>query len=143
MGVRPELESWVLKQAVDSIELLGKGMNTPLDNENNSKPDQDCTCLAAPYGQLVCYQELGMDDHYAEVSLLVCPICGRSWLRYFFEIEAFAGSGRWYLGEITAGQVKHLKAENAKETLEGLNWYFSGGSYFGGRISKSSGRIMI
>jgi len=84
-----------------------------------------------------------MDDHYAEVSLLVCPICTRRWLRYFYENEAFTGSGRWYLGEITARQAKHLKAENARETLEGLSWYFSGGSYFNGRIRKSSGRIFL
>ena len=84
-----------------------------------------------------------MDAHYAEVSLLVCPICTRRWLRYFYEIEAFTGSGRWYLGEITAGQARRLKAENARETLEELSWYFSGGSYFDGKIRKSSGRIFL
>lgn len=118
-------------------------MNTPANKENNAKPQQDCPCLVAPFGQLVCLQELGMDDHYAEVSLLVCPICSRLWLRYFYEIEAFTASGRWYLGEITAGQARRMKPENAKETLEELNWYFFGGSYFDGRISKSSGRIFL
>jgi hypothetical protein len=115
----------------------------PVDNKNDSRPEQDCPCLVAPFGQLVRYQDLGMDDSYAEVSLLVCPLCNRLWLRYFFELEAFTGSGRWYLGVITAGQARRLKAENARETLEAVSWYFSGGSYFDGRISKSSGRIML
>jgi hypothetical protein len=118
-------------------------MDTPADNENNATPQQDCPCLVSPYGHLVCTQELGMDAHYAEVSLLICPICSRLWLRYFYENEAFTASGRWYLGVITAEQARRLKPENAKEMLEGLGWYFSGGSYFDGRISKSSGRIFL
>jgi len=84
-----------------------------------------------------------MDDHYAEVSLLVCSSCGQRWLRYFYELEAFTASGRWYLGAITGEQAARLTAENAKATLESLNWYFYGGSYYWGKSGKTSGRIWL
>ncbi len=82
-----------------------------------------------------------MDENLAEVSLLTCSLCGQKWIRYLYEVEAFTASGRWYLGAITAQQASLLVAENAKNTLEKLNWYFYGGSYFGGRIGKASGRL--
>ena len=84
-----------------------------------------------------------MDGNYAEVSLLICSVCGQSWLRYFYEIEAFPASGRWYLGAIKAEQASRMKVENAKATLESLSWYFYGGSYFEGRRGKTSGRIYL
>jgi hypothetical protein len=87
--------------------------------------------------------EPGMDSRFAEVSLLVCPRCGQLWLRYFYEMEAFTASGRWYLGAVTAEQAAGLTAENAKATLEGLNEYFYGGSYFGGRSGKASGPLLL
>jgi len=82
-----------------------------------------------------------MDENFAEVSLLTCSLCGQKWIRVLYEVEAFTASGRWYLGAITAQQASSLAAENAKNTLEKLNWYFYGGSYFGGRIGKASGRL--
>ena len=103
--------------------------------------NDECSCLETASTHLVVYKELGMDELYAEVTILRCPICSRFWLRYFYELEAFTASGRWYLGEITALQARQLTAENARETLEALSWYFSGGSYYYGKISKSSGRI--
>ena len=84
-----------------------------------------------------------MDDHYAEVSLLVCSSCGQRWLRYFYELEAFTASGRWYLGAITGEQAARMTAESAKATLESLNWYFYGGSYYWGKSGKTSGRIWL
>ena len=84
-----------------------------------------------------------MDDNFAEVSLLICSLCGQHWLRYFYEVEAFTASGRWYLGAIHAEQAARLTAEEAKATLENLSWYFYGGSYFGGRSGKTSGRIVL
>jgi hypothetical protein len=88
-------------------------------------------------------KELGMDANFAEVSLLTCSVCGQHWLRYFIEFEAFTASGRWYLGAITAEQASSLTAQNAKSTLENLSWYFYGGSYYRGRIGRTSGRIFL
>jgi hypothetical protein len=102
-----------------------------------------CGCTIAPHEFLVNDTELGMDADFAQVSLLVCPACGRHWLRYFYELEAFTASGRWYLGAITAEQVSNLTAENAKGTLESLSWYFYGGSYYGGQSGRTSGRIYL
>ena len=84
-----------------------------------------------------------MDGRFAEASLLICPECDQHWLRYFYEIEAFTASGRWYLGAVTAEQAGQVTAKNAKATLEGLDWYFYGGSYFKGQTGKSSGKIYL
>jgi hypothetical protein len=106
-------------------------------------PVASCACFATPYHSLESTDELGMDEYFAEVSLLTCSLCGQKWLRYLYEVEAFTASGRWYLGAIPSEQAMILTAENAKEALEKLNWYFYGGSYFGGRIGKASGRINL
>ena len=60
----------------------------------------DCACLETPLSSLSTYRELGMDAALAEVTLLYCRHCGRYWLRYFYENEAFSRSGRWYLGAL-------------------------------------------
>ena len=84
-----------------------------------------------------------MEEHFAEISLLTCPDCGQKWLRYFYELEAFTVSGRWYLGAIDAQQAAPLTGENAKGILESPGWYFYGGSYYGGKFEKTSGRISL
>lgn len=84
-----------------------------------------------------------MDSRFAEVSILVCPNCGQYWLRYFYEVEAFKESGRWYLGPVDEEQSSTVGAEDAKNILEGLDWYYYGGSYFHGRNGKSSGSILL
>jgi hypothetical protein len=112
---------------------------------DHRQPGQDplCSCFIAPGKYLVVDTELGMDGNFAEVSLLSCSLCSQKWLRYFYEVEAFTASGRWYLGAITKGQASHLMAENAKSILEGLSWYFYGGSYYGGKSGRTSGRIWL
>ena len=113
--------------------------------EEPHQPEQDasCGCFTAPNHFLVIDKELGMDGRFAQVSLLVCSNCGQQWLRYFYEVEAFSASGRWYLGAITPEQASVLTAENAKATLDGLIWYFYGGSYYGGRSGRASGTIFL
>jgi len=104
---------------------------------------EPCGCFSAPYHFLEYENELGMDDEFAEVSLLVCSVCGQKWLRYFYENEAFTASGRWYLGAIAGEQTSVLNVANAKATLEGLSWYYYGGSYFGGQFARTSGTIVL
>ncbi len=84
-----------------------------------------------------------MDGNLAQVSLLNCAVCGQWWLRYFYELEAITASGRWYLGAINPEQATRLKTENARAIFDNLDWYFYGGSYYGGRSGKTSGRIML
>jgi hypothetical protein len=116
-----------------------------MTEENLHQPGQDaaCSCFTEPHKDLVSYKELGMDDNYAVVSLLACPACGQVWLKYFYELEAFTASGRWYLGAVKAEQASLLAAGQAKAVLESLGWYFYGGSYFGGRSGRASGRIYL
>lgn len=102
-----------------------------------------CPCLTAPRGDLIPLGDFGMDRHFAEVSLLTCPDCGRFWLRYFYEIEAFSRSGRWYLGALSAAQLARFTVDNARELLEELDWYFYGGSYFDGKTGRGSGEIFL
>jgi hypothetical protein len=102
-----------------------------------------CRCFHAPYDQLKLADELGMDERYAQVSLLVCPHCGQHWLRYLYELEAITASGRWYLSAITSQQTSSMTAQKAKATLEALGWYFYGGSYYGGRQGRTQGLIRV
>jgi hypothetical protein len=84
-----------------------------------------------------------MDRNYAEITLLACPVCGQHWLLYLFELEAFTASGQWYLGAVNPEQAARLTASQAQAVLEGLDWYFYGGSYFGGRSGKTSGLLRV
>ena len=104
---------------------------------------EPCHCLKSPSGRLVLTAELGMDQHYAEVSVFSCPDCWQSWLRYAYELEAFSHSGRWYLGAIRREQFASLSVENARPMLERLGWYYYGGSSFHGKQGTSSGKISL
>lgn len=104
---------------------------------------QSCTCLAAARGDLILLRHFGMDHNFAEVSLHTCPDCGRPWLRYFYELEAFSGSGRWYLGPLSPAQLQAFTVVNARELLGQLDWYFYGGSYYGGKTGRASGPIAL
>ena len=110
----------------------------------NLQPDSNasCACFNVPYQNLSNYRELGMDRSFAEVSVLICRSCGQHWLRYFYEHEAFTASGRWYLGAITPEQLSALTTDKAKSLLEGVDWYYYGGSYYHGQNGKTSGGII-
>lgn len=113
------------------------------EESQRHEPAEPCGCLSAPRQFLSDEKGLGMDESFAEVSLLVCQVCGRRWLRYFYEVEAFSASGRWYLGALDAEQAERVTAANAKAMLESLSWYFYGGSYYGGKSGRTSGRISL
>lgn len=100
-----------------------------------------CSCLQAPRQDLFLTSDLGMDQVYGEVTLLACPQCGRHWLRYTYENEAFSRSGRWYLGHISRQQARRVTVGEARELLARLDWYFYGGSYFDGRVGKTAGPL--
>ena len=104
---------------------------------------KSCGCLESPVQGFGHAVELGMDRENAEVSLLTCPVCGRYWLRYFYENEAFSKSGRWYLGEISKSRVNSLRPEDGRSILGELQWYFYCGSYFDGKTGRSSGPINL
>lgn len=102
-----------------------------------------CACLEAPGTQLAARRALGMDKAYGEATVLVCRLCGRRWLRYFYENEAITGSGRWYLGHIPAARGLGITAGEARQTLASLDWYHTGGSTFEGRTGRGAGQILL
>ncbi len=110
---------------------------------NELKPVETCECLTNPARDLASLHELGLDERYRQISVLACPACGQFWLKYLYENEGFTASGRWYLGAINAEQFSSLTLQNAISTLEKLDWYFVGGSYYGGQVSKSLGKILL
>ena len=117
--------------------------NVEAGDGRRPKRRETCTCFAAPPTHLTSARNLGLDSQLAEVSVLICQNCGQHWLRYFYEVEAFTGSGRWYLGAITLEQFATLEVEQAQGTLEQLSWYYYGGSYYQGRNGKTSGNIVL
>jgi len=89
---------------------------------------------------------IGIDEtngRFGEVSIHICKSCQSKWLRYFVEYEAFSESGRWYRGLISDEVANTVTPENAVEILEGLDWYYRGGSYFKTDGQKGSGRVSV
>jgi len=103
------------------------------------KKAQECQCLSgdAPYS---AYEQrrVGMDQDFGEVTVLRCKSCERLWLKSFIEYENLIAAGRWFLGLIPQELAGSLKATKAKKILESLNWYYRGGSAFGGKIIRTS-----
>lgn len=100
---------------------------------------QDCRCMSGD-APSTAYEErrIGMDADFGEVSVLRCKSCGRFWLKYLMEYEHLTAAGRWFLGLISPEVASSLKASKAKEVLETLDWYYRGGSAFGGKVIRTS-----
>jgi hypothetical protein len=110
-------------------------------------PEDGCRCLAG----WVHYRDFEerfvgvdrQDGRFGEVTILTCRRCGQHWLRYHYELEAFTASGRWWRGPVSPEQAAAVTAETALATLGTLAFYYVGGSYYDGRVSKSHGPIVI
>ena len=88
--------------------------------------------------------DLGLDrrnGRFGEVTLHRCPSCRAHWLHYQVEYEAFSGSGRWFCGRIADAAAP--TASNAIATLAALPWYWAGGSFFDGEVSKGAGAVPV
>lgn len=70
------------------------------------------------------------DGRFGEVYIWECTDCNTLWLRYFLDYHWHRASGRWFRGLITAETAATLKAEEAIDYLNTLDWYFRGGSFF-------------
>ncbi len=103
---------------------------------------EECICFQSTQQKEVPFSVVGMTDDFADISLGKCPKCGQVWLRYVTENEGYTGSGRWYLGAISDLQANMIQVNQAKALLEGLEWYWVGGSYFSGQIRVSRGKIL-
>src|SRR5690349_793813 len=67
---------------------------------------------------------------FGDVNVRTCRACGRRWLHYHVEYEAFTASGRWYTALLPDGAEADLTPEAAIPLLERLPWHVYGGSYF-------------
>jgi len=89
----------------------------------NAKPT--CECYdRLPAGST--YQEVGVDEtegRYGDVSVTTCSVCGRRWLSYFVEYEAFTASQRWIRGVLPASQMVP-PPKNAVPIFNTMPWYF-------------------
>ena len=107
----------------------------------------ECRCLTPPFDYRDFNSEpLGIDEtngRFGEVSVQSCKTCGSQWLHYFVEYEAFSKSGHWYRGLVSAEALRSLRPESAVALLEGLPWYFYGGSYFETTGRKGSERVWV
>lgn len=105
-----------------------------------------CTCFenAGAARENYALTFLGVDEtegRFAEVEIGHCGRCFRYWLHYQWEVEGFSHSGRRYRTPITWLQSQNLTPETAAALLENADWYFVGGSYFGGSVHRSAGPL--
>jgi hypothetical protein len=105
----------------------------------STSQQSDCTCIQGSFHyQGFERRDLGMDSNYGEVTIERCKGCGRYWLNYLMEYEYLTAAGRWFRGVIPPEIAASLNAESAKQILESMEWYFRGGSAFGGQVTRTS-----
>lgn len=103
--------------------------------------DPSCACLNNGVRNLLTCN-IGIDtvnSSYGKVTTSRCRDCGRHWLCFFIEYEAFTNSGRWYEGLIEQPYLDRMTPELAIPYLSRLDWYLCGGSYFDGKVFRSRG----
>lgn len=72
-------------------------------------------------------QEMGVDitnGRYGDVSVMTCSTCGRRWLLYFSEYEAFSASQRWIRGVLLSTQEVPFAPEEAVPIFNRMPWYY-------------------
>jgi hypothetical protein len=83
------------------------------------------------------------NGRFGEVGVRTCRACGRRWLHYHVEYEAFSRSGRWYTGLLPDGADADLAPESAVPLLERLPWHVYGGSWFDTTGRRGSGPLSV
>lgn len=136
---RPNLRQPERKKPVDPVDSTttassgsqygGEMVEERIDPENA----ETCDCLVNGPGN---YDRKYIGDdptngRYGDVNLLTCSGCGRRWLHYRAEYEAFTGSGRWIVGLLPDELQMPLTPENAVPILNSLPWYIYGGGFYG------------
>ena len=105
--------------------------------QTSGQNPQECPCIAGHHQDFE-NRFVGVDRDFGEVTVARCKRCGRFWLHYLMEYEYLTAAGRWFRGVITPEIAASVKPATAKEVLEGLDWYFRGGSAFGGKVVRTS-----
>lgn len=106
-----------------------------------------CICMEPPFHHTnFDSHSVGIDEtngRFADVSMERCKQCGRRWLRYFVEYEAFSRSGRWYRGLMADEMAERVTPATAVSILESLEWRFCGGSYFNSSGHRHIGPLVL
>ena len=102
-----------------------------------------CELATAPFDLFTSFRSVGTDTtegRFADVVIDACTACGRLWLRYSVEYEAFSRSGRWARGLIDPETAQAIEPAEAQGALE-RSWYLYGGSYFDGVSGRRTGSM--
>ncbi|MBN1372783.1 MAG: hypothetical protein JW987_12655 [Anaerolineaceae bacterium] len=126
---------------IEKVNLAAFPERAPSDPEK-------CICLdlPQPFNHYEKVKFVGRDEtngRFGEVNLRRCLHCGRLWVHYFVEYEAFRASGRYYMGIITAEDAQSLTAETAVDYLNSLDWHLFGGSFFDGVVGLGTGHVYV
>lgn len=129
------------EDVIERINLAAFLDRAPADPEK-------CICLdlPQPFDHYEKVKFVGRDEtngRFGEVNLRRCLHCGRLWVHYFVEYEAYRASGRYYMGVITAEDAESLTAETAVDFLNSLDWHLFGGSFFDGVVGRASGHVYV
>jgi hypothetical protein len=98
-----------------------------------------------PFDQYNLVKYIGTDEingRFGEVNIWQCKICGRYWLHYLVEYEAFTKSGRYFMGLITQEIANSMHPNSVVDYLNKLDWHLYGGSYFG-RKGRAAGNVSV
>jgi len=107
--------------------------------KTSGQEEEACPCLEGDTYYLNFEERsLGVDRDFGEATVYRCKRCGRYWLHYHVEYEYLTAAGRWFRGPIAPEVAASATAASAKQILERLDWYFRGGSAFGGQVIKTS-----
>lgn len=101
-----------------------------------------CKCENDPIPYLELKKDLGMDSIFGEVSINDCRECDETWLVYRYQLEGVSRSGRWYALKIEEMLAADTDADGAFALFAAAEEYLAGGSYFEGRIFRTSGAVM-
>lgn len=112
----------------------------------NDKCQTDCLCLTLGPRSPAAIDEqfVGVDKtdgRFADVTLRRCPRCGRLWLRYQVEYEAFTSSGRWAEAPIGDDTAATITPETAAAFLDRAPFHIFGGSFWGHDGRRGRGRL--
>jgi hypothetical protein len=105
-----------------------------------------CTCIngESNFSDFAEVKYLGLDsDHYGEVSISTCKNCGRYFVEYFYEHEAFTASGRRFKGLIEKERITNFTPNDALTYLNSIGWHWASGSYYHGNVHKTTAEIKI
>lgn len=106
----------------------------------------DCGCLCDGRGGGAVRTFVGVDEthgRFGEVAIERCSRCGRLWLCYFVEYEAFSGSARWYRAVVSPKEAEGVKPETAVALIAVQPWHIYGGSYFGHAGKRGAGPVFV